>query len=219
MSRVDVSLASIIGLFALLTLAISFLGVRPLLARWQNLQKEAAYTANELSDLEKRAATLTRLTKDKDEIAELGRRSLIYLPVQVSESYFVMDITAIASSTGTNVPTLSFQESGSRKASTEAAEYPVAITVEGNFEQLKRFLQGLEENLRFSTFSSLTISQQKEGLSLQLGGTIFSKREGESKDKSLLLDQAIYDLLQKRRPFGGSIKTDDPARPDPFGEL
>lgn len=221
MSKSDATLLITIGVLLVLVGGISFFGIRPLWGRLSRLQAERQQTAKELSELEERADILGKLAKNEGEVRELGRHALIYLPTTVAASPFVMDVAAIGGMAGTTVPTLSFQESDSKKEpGGNVLEYPVTMSVEGSYDQLKTFLRSLEENLRFSTFTSLTISQLPDRLSLQLTGEIYSKAEDPNpKDKSLTIDESMKKLLSGRKIFGAKVETGGPGRPDPFAGL
>jgi Tfp pilus assembly protein PilO len=221
MTRAETTLLVTIGVLLVLAGGISFFGIRPLWGRLSRLQAERQQTAKELSELEERADILGKLAKDEGEVKEFGRRALIYLPTTVAASPFVMDVAAIGGVAGTNVPTLTFQSSDPKKSpGGNVSEFPITMSVEGSYDQLKTFLRSLEENLRFSTFTSLTIAQLPDRLSLQLTGGIYSKAEDPNpKDKSLTIDESMKKLLTGRKTFGAKVETSGPGRPDPFAGL
>ena len=198
---------------------LSFFGIQPLLARVNSLRTERSKTEKEYKELEARVATLEQLSRQPEEIESLAARALTYLPTTIASSPFLMDVAAMAGSSQTSVPSVTFQPPDPKKGST-LAEYPITMTVEGGFDGLKTFLHFLEENLRFASITSASMSLQQEGLSLQLTGSLFSKpEEKKPKDTSLTIDNATRSFLEARRIFGQTIDPKGPGRPDPFAGL
>ena len=218
MSKTDITLLVTVGVLLLLVVGVSLFGIRPLFGRLTGLQAEREQTEKELAELEARSETLGKLAKNEAEVRELGRRALLYLPTSITSSPFVMDVAAIAGASGTNVPSMNFQDADPKKGpGGNVAEYPITLSADGNFDQLKTFLRSLEENLRFAAFSSVSISLLPESLSLQLTGAIYSKPEEENpKDKSLSIDDSMKELLIGRKIFGAAVEAGGPGRPDPF---
>lgn len=217
MTKADTSLLVTVAVLILFVIGIFFFGIRPLWTRLQKLQDQQAQTAKELADLEKRAETLGKLAKRETQIRELSQKALIYLPTSIASAPYLTDLATIAGVSGSNVPTVSFQEANSGKAAGGVVEHPITLMVEGSFDQLKTYLRNLENNLRFSTFSSMIINQQKDNLSLQLTGAIYSKAtDPKPKDQSLEITAEMETILKSRQPFGGAINTSGPGRTDPF---
>lgn len=220
MNKTDLSLLIAVGVIVAAASGTSFLGIRPLFDRYNSLRAEQTKTAKELQALEQRAATLNKLAQNRDEIVTLGEYATIYLPTEANTAPFLMDVEGMAQSAGTAIPTVNFVDSDAIKPGASLTEHALTLTAEGSFEQLKNLLRALEENLRFSEFASLTVSQQKDKLSLQITGALFSKPEDKNpKDTSLTIEQASKDLLLNRRVFGKDIQTSGPNRPDPFAGL
>jgi len=218
MNKADVTLLATIGVIILIVSAAIFVGIRPLWGKLTRLRGEQTKTAQELAELEKRLDTLAALSKKSAEVENLGERATSYLPTTVASGPFLMDVAAISGVSGTSVPTVSFQQADAKKAASGGVlEHPITMTVEGKFEQLKSFLGNTESNLRFSSFSSLTISTIQDILSLQLAGLIYSKSEAkETKDTSLEITPAMEDLLLGRKIFGAPVQIEGPNRGDPF---
>lgn len=215
MNKADTTLFLTIGVVMGIIIGVS-LGIRPLWARYGRLQAEKIETKKELAELTERANMLKALAGRETEVKEIGRQVLVYLPTDIASAPFVMDIAAMAGKSKTNVITLSFQEPPAKKGAT-VTEYPLTMSVEGNWQDLTTFLRFLEENLRFSAFSALSFAQQKDGLLLQLSGTLYSKsEETEFKDRSLTIKDDVVNLLKSRQIFGRSIDPSGPGRSDPF---
>ncbi len=204
---------------AIIAGGIIYLGLRPLVTSVRRLQAEAAQTKKHAADLAARMQTLKKLSEQSGEIEELYARSSAYLPTTVASSSLLVDIAAMAGQSGTKVPSVSFQPAEAQKGGA-IAKYPITMTVEGGFENIKTMLRFLNENLRFTTWNTVSLLLQGEQVTLQLNGTIFSKPEVASfADTSLVIDEGAKQLLRTRKIFGQEIDPKGPGRPDPFAGI
>lgn len=216
MTKENSALLIIVGVLVLIVGGVFLFGIRPLLGRYSALQQERAATEKEYQELSARVRTLEQLSKDAHKIEELSGRARTYLPTTVASSPFLMDIAAIGGQSQTTIISVTFQTAEPQKGSA-IAEHPITISAEGTFENLQTLLRFLEENLRFTTLSTVSFSVSEAGHALQATGSIFSKPEDKNpKDKSLVLDEAMKSLLEARKVFGQPVDPKGPGRPDPF---
>jgi Tfp pilus assembly protein PilO len=221
MNRADTTLAISVGVMIIIVVATFFVGIRPLLARYQSLRNEQTQNQKTLDALGQRVNALSILTRDRIRIEDLGQRAFTYLPTDVEAGPYLMDLAAMAGATQTSVSSATFQPSDPKKATASLTELPVSVTAGGTFPALIDLLRALEENLRFINISALNFSLQQEiGISLQITGAIYSKPEDKTpKDQSLTIDENMEALLTGRRKFGEPITTGGPNKPNPFEEL
>lgn len=169
MTPVQIGLAY--GLVVLLLAGYHFFLYSPKKADLTRLEARASSIDRELLRKQLEDETLARLSSRLANAEETIRRFETSLGMQRNKDTIVQTIGELASSTGVYVSSLAFSPVAPLFDEAEVSllgvygerllGLPVEITVEGSWIDLHRFVHGVDENLPYSWFRSITVTQER----------------------------------------------------------
>jgi len=215
-----------IVLFALVNVFVSY----PLIKDIINKNHEISAKNTELASINTEREIDTKLFQKKDEIQTLYDKIFAYLPENINESDFIVQLTEIAKISNQNqtgvtishdVKTASQSATNKESTKTESklTKIGFSVTEESFFIDLVNFMNNLEKMNRMFTIESLSIKTKIDNiLETSINGTIYSKDSAPRTVKISDITPKETEIINNLKHFGSEITADvnPESRTDPF---
>lgn len=134
-----------------------------------------------INDFEQRKLALLKLSKDSN-LDNLSNKVKEFVPEDEEAGELILILTDIAQNVGLVVDQASFnQKSGDNQiAITDATATGFQLKVSGEFQNIIGFLSSIERANRLVIVQSLRLSQKDDAFILDMNGSAYSKKKGQT---------------------------------------
>lgn len=166
------SIITQIGIIAV-SLGIVLTYIKPAFGEIKSIQDDIANTERQLSEVESTNNLLASIYANLNSISQANKNALlIYLPDETDTVLVMKDLTAIAKDSEVTIKNLKFNDgkSGNNRSSSAPQDVNTpfsqnfTIGISSSYEQLKDFLQRLEQNNYPLVVDKLTVKPNSTGL-------------------------------------------------------